>query len=132
MVDQAVQLGTRGSDLAANPAGTVLSTDVRWSMYSFYATDSWHILPTLTINYGLNWGVDVPAQEATGKQIIAVLAGNDQTLDSEVYLQQRQQAALNGQVYNPLIGMMLRRRLARESTIIFRAGRRFWSRRKSV
>jgi hypothetical protein len=75
MVDQAVQLGTRGSDLAANYAGTVLSTDVRWSTYSFYTTDSWHFLPTLTINYGLNWGVDVPAQEATAKQIIAVLAG---------------------------------------------------------
>jgi hypothetical protein len=105
MVDQAVQLGSRGSDLSANPLGTVLSTSVNWSIYSFYATDSWHILPRLTINYGLNWGVDVPAQEATGKQIIAVLAGTGQILDPSAYLQQRQQAALNGQVYNPLVGM---------------------------
>jgi len=105
MVDQAVLLGTRGSDLSANPPGTVLSTDVNWGIYSFYATDSWHILPTLTVNYGLNWGIDVPAQEATGKQIIAVLASSGQVLDPVAYLQQRQQAALNGQVYNPLIGM---------------------------
>ena len=105
MVDQAVQLGTRGSDLSANPAGTVLSTNVNWGMYSLYATDSWQILPTLTINYGLNWGVDVPAQEDSGKQIIAVLASSGQLLDPVAYLQQRQQAALNGQVYNPLVGM---------------------------
>jgi len=105
LVDQAVLLGTRGSNLSANPPGTVLSTNVNWSIYSFYATDSWHILPTLTLNYGLNWGVDVPAQEATGKQIIAVLASTGQVLDPVAYLQQRQQAALNGQVYNPVIGM---------------------------
>lgn len=105
VVDQAVQLGARASDLSALPLGTVLSTDVHWSMYSFYLTDSWKITPTLTVNYGLNWGVDVPAQEATGKQIIAVLANNNQILDPEAYLQQRQQAALNGQVYNPVLGM---------------------------
>ena len=105
MVDQAVLLGTRGSNLAANPQGTVLSTDVNWGIYSLYATDSWQILPTLTINYGLNWGVDMPAQEASGKQIIAVLASSGQVLDPVAYLQARQQAALNGQVYNPLIGM---------------------------
>ncbi|MGA2268296.1 MAG: carboxypeptidase-like regulatory domain-containing protein [Bryobacteraceae bacterium] len=105
LVDQAVQLGARGSDLSALPAGTPLTTNVYWSLYSFYATDSWHVLPTLTINYGLNWGVDVPAQEANGKQIIAILAGANQILDPVAYLQQRQQAALNGQVYNPLIGM---------------------------
>ena len=105
LVDQAVQLGARGSDLSALPAGTVLSTDVHWSMYSLYATDSWKITPTLTVNYGLNWGVDVPAQEATGKQIIAVLAGTSQMVDPAAYLGQRQQAALSGQVYNPLVGM---------------------------
>ena len=106
LVDQAVLLGTRSSNLSANPAGTVLSTNVDWGIYSLYATDSWHILPTLTVNYGLNWGVDMPAQEGTGKQIIAVLAGSNQVLDPVAYLQQRQQAALNGQVYNPVIGMM--------------------------
>jgi hypothetical protein len=105
LVDQAVLLGTRASNLTANPPGTVLSTDVNWGIYSLYATDSWHILPTLTINYGMNWGVDVPAQEASGKQIIAVLASSGQVLDPVAYLQARQQAALNGQVYNPLIGM---------------------------
>jgi len=105
MVDQAVLLGTRGSDLSANPAGTPLTTNVDWGIYSLYVTDSWHILPTLTLNYGLNWGVDVPAQEATGKQIIAVMAATGQVLDPVAYLQQREQAALNGQVYNPLIGM---------------------------
>ena len=105
LVDQAVLLGTRSSSLSANPPGTPLTTNVDWGIYSLYATDSWHILPTLTVNYGLNWGVDMPAQEGTGKQIIAVLAGTNQVLDPVAYLQQRQQAALNGQVYNPVIGM---------------------------
>jgi len=105
LVDQAVQLGTRASDLSANPPGTVLSTNVNWSLYSFYATDSWKLTPTLTVNYGLNWGVDVPAQEATGKQILAVMAGSNALLNPTAYIDQREQAALNGQVYNPLVGM---------------------------
>jgi hypothetical protein len=105
LVDQAVQLGTRNAHLAANPVGTPLDTEVTWGIYTLYATDSWKLTPTLTINYGLNWGVDVPAQEATGKQIIAVYANSGQVIDPTAYLQARQQAALAGQIYNPVIAM---------------------------
>jgi hypothetical protein len=103
MVDQATQMATRKSDLSASPPGTVLSNDVTYSTLSLYATDSWHIRPTLTVTYGLNWTLDVPAQEATGKQIIAV-GPNNQIIDPAAYLRQREQAALNGQSYNPLVG----------------------------
>jgi hypothetical protein len=103
MVDQAYIVGSRASDLSANPPGTLLSNNVTYSTTGLYATDSWHILPTLTVTYGLNWMLDLPAQEATGKQVIAV-GPNNQIIDPVAYLQQRQQAALNGQVYNPLVG----------------------------
>jgi len=103
MVDQASIAGSRGSDLSANPQGTPLSNNVTYSTTGLYATDSWHILPTLTVTYGLNWMLDLPAQEATGKQVIAV-GPNNQIIDPVAYLQQRQQAALKGQVYNPVVG----------------------------
>jgi hypothetical protein len=103
MVDQANIAGSRASDLSANPQGTPLSNNVTYSTIGLYAADSWHILPTLTVTYGLNWMLDLPAREATGKQVIAV-GPNNQIIDPVVYLQQRQQAALSGQVYNPLVG----------------------------
>jgi hypothetical protein len=102
MVDQAYIVGSRASDLSANPPGTLLSNNVTYSTTGLYATDSWHILPTLTVTYGLNWMLDLPAQEATGKQVIAV--ANGQIIDPVAYLQQRQKGALSGQVYNPVVG----------------------------
>ena len=102
MVDQAIIVGSRAADLSANPQGTPLSNNVTYSTTGLYATDSWHILPSLTVTYGLNWTLDLPAKEATGKQVIAV--ANGQIIDPVVYLQQRQQAALKGQVYNPVVG----------------------------
>lgn len=104
MVDQATLLGTRNSSSSSlNPAGTPLSNDVTWNAFSFYATDSWHIRPTLTINYGLNWTIDQPPTEANGKQIV-IVDPNNQPIDPAAYLQTEQQAALSGHVYNPTLG----------------------------
>ena len=45
---------------------------------------------------------------------MAVMASNNQLLDPNAYLATRQQAALSGQVYNPLIGMVPIRSLNRQ------------------
>ena len=34
------------------------SIEVAYNTFSLYATDSWKITPTLTVNYGLNWSVE--------------------------------------------------------------------------
>jgi Carboxypeptidase regulatory-like domain len=74
--------------------------------YNLYFGDSWRIKPTLTLNYGLGWTLEMPPVEAQGKQIVLVDA-NDKPIDTENYLNARKAAALAGQVYNPEIGFAL-------------------------
>jgi hypothetical protein len=103
LVDQGLQVGVRGSNLNALPQGTTLFNDVHYSGFSIYATDSWRLTPTLTLNYGLNWSVDVPPVDQTGKQSISMLASGNSVINPASYLAARQQAALSGQVYNPTL-----------------------------
>jgi carboxypeptidase family protein len=103
LVDQGLQVGVRGSNLNALPQGTTLFNNVRYDSFSLYATDSWKLTPTLTLNYGLNWSVDVPPVDQTGKQSISMIAPSNAVIIPENYLATRQQAALGGQVYNPTV-----------------------------
>jgi hypothetical protein len=101
LVDQALQVGVRGSKLEALPQGSMLFNDVHYDNFSLYLTDSWRITPNLTINYGANWSVDIPPVDQLGKQSISTIAGNP--IIPQDYLAARQQAALAGQVYNPTV-----------------------------
>jgi len=103
LVDQGLQVGVRGSDLGALPQGTTLFNNVHYDSFSLYATDSWKLKPTLTINYGVNWSVDVPPVDQTGKQSISLLAPSNSVIIPASYLGAREQAALAGQVYNPIV-----------------------------
>jgi hypothetical protein len=103
LVDSGSVVGTRDSSLKANPPGTPLSNNVSYSNFSFYFSDSWHIVPTLTLSYGLNWSVELPPAEATGKQVVSLDSDNRVVMPKD-YLERRRQAALQGQVYNPLLG----------------------------
>lgn len=103
LVDQALQVGVRDSKLNALPPGTKLFDDVKYDSFSLYATDSWKITPNLTFNYGLNWSVDVPPVDQTGKQSISLTLPSNSVIIPENYLAARQQAALSGTVYNPIV-----------------------------
>lgn len=104
MIDSGTQFMTRAANLTAYPPGTPLSNDVTYSTSSLFATDTWHIRPTVTATYGVNWTADMPPYETQGKQIMAVNASNGSIIEPTAYLSARYQAALNGQVYNPVLG----------------------------
>lgn len=104
LVDQGLVVGARGSDLSALAPGTPLFNHVFYNTFSLYATDSWKITPNLTINYGLNWSVEMPPTDQAGKQALSVLLPSNQILVPADYLAARKQAALQGQVYNPTVG----------------------------
>lgn len=104
IVDQGLQVGVRDSNLGGLPPGTRLFNDVDYDSFSLYGTDSWKITSNLTFTYGVNWSVDVPPVDQTGKQSISLILPSDQVLIPENYLAARQQAALNGTVYNPTVG----------------------------
>ena len=99
----AAQLFVRGgSDFHLTGAKTFADTSLIDS-YSLYYNDSWKIKPSITLNYGLEWGTQMPPYEINGVQDVAVdTSGNP--INSAAYLQNQVSNALNGQVYNPVIG----------------------------
>src|SRR5262249_6740551 len=104
LVDQGLVVGARGADLGALPAGTPLFNHVFYNTFSLYATDSWKVTPTITVNYGVNWSVEVPPTDDTGKQALSLTLPYGKILVREGYLAARKQAALSGNIYNPTVG----------------------------
>ncbi len=93
-----------GANLQLNPLGTPLSSLVTVNTPDLYFTDTWHVLPTLTLTYGLNWGVQMPPYEQNREQDIAVNAANNQPIYFQSYIANRVAAAEKGQVYLPTLG----------------------------
>jgi hypothetical protein len=103
MLGTSAQLFVRGgTDFHLTGAKTFSDTSIIDS-YSLYYNDSWKIRPTLTLNYGLEWGVQMPPYEINGVQDVAV-DQSGQPIDTTAYLQNTVNMALQGQVYNPVIG----------------------------
>ncbi len=40
--------------------------------YNMYATDTWHLKPSLTLNYGLSYAIEMPPHERNGDQVMWV------------------------------------------------------------
>jgi len=95
-----------GSNLTLNPPHTPANEDSIIPFYNVYFSDSWHLKPSFTLTYGLGWTVEMPPVDSLGRQIEAV-DGSGQQLDAVAYLKAKQQAALQGQPYNPTVGFAL-------------------------
>jgi hypothetical protein len=95
-----------GGTLTLNPPATAISATTHVPYYNIYATDTWHVRPPFTLNYGLSYAIEMPPTESNGNQVMFTDAtGNAIYLDS--YLASRQSAAQAGTVYNPEIGFAL-------------------------
>ena len=92
-----------GSNLTLNPPLTPAFDQSTIPYYNVYFSDTWHMKPTLTLTYGLGWTLEMPPVEKDGKQVEFVDQAN-QVIDVESYLNSRKKAALQGQVYNPIVG----------------------------
>jgi Carboxypeptidase regulatory-like domain len=107
IVTQAQQAYTRsGSNLALNGPLVPAFDKVTIPYYNLYFGDSWRMKPSITLNYGLGWSLEMPPVEEHGKQVILVDA-NDRMIGTEDYLNARKNAALGGAAYNPEIGFAL-------------------------
>jgi hypothetical protein len=95
-----------GSDLTLNPPNTPAFDKSTIPFYNLYVADSWRMKPTFTLSYGLGWTLEMPPVEAEGKQVVLVDA-NNKPIDTQSYLNARENAALAGQVYNPNVGFAL-------------------------
>lgn len=100
-----------GSNLALNGnASTTVFPPVTSNSiiptYNVYFSDSWHLKPSFTFSYGLAWTLEMPPYETTGLDTTLVDASGQQVTTAN-FLRNREQAALNGQVYLPQIGYEL-------------------------
>ncbi len=92
-----------GNDLTLNPQGIPVHSYLNDNAYSLYFSDAYHLKPNITLNYGLNWNVQMPPYDTHGAQeVFTDQFRNIITTDS--YLANRLDFALKGKVYNPLIG----------------------------
>ena len=103
IVTQPQMLYTRsGSQLTLNPPGTPMFDQSIIPSYNLYFTDTWHMKPSFTLTYGLGYQLEMPPYELNGKQVeLTDTSGHPISYYS--YFAQREQAALQGQVYNPTI-----------------------------
>lgn len=106
VTDSQIAYTRSGPNLSLNPPLTHAFDQSTIPYYNVYFSDSWHMKPSFTFTYGLGWTLEMPPTEALGKQIELVDASGQQ-LDTAAYLQQREAAALKGQVYNPEVGFAL-------------------------
>jgi hypothetical protein len=95
-----------GPNLALNPPQTPANEDSVIPFYNVYFSDSWHMKPSLTLSYGLGWTLEMPPVDSEGRQVEAVDASN-QLLNTQSYLKTRENLALAGIPYDPIVGFSL-------------------------
>ena len=103
IVDQSQDLFTRtGPQLTLQPPGSFMYDQSIIPSYNVYFTDTWHMKPTFTLTYGLSYTLEMPPYELAGKQVeLTDTSGHPFNVTD--YLNARQTAALQGQVYNPTV-----------------------------
>ena len=106
IVDNISVLATRDGSLNPLPFGTPLIANANMQAYDLYGQDTWRIRPTLTLTFGLAYGWQTPPTEAHNEQTFIVNAANSQIFTGQGYITQKEQAALQGQVFNPTIGYL--------------------------
>lgn len=97
---------TRNGQLEANPFGTRHTSDSKLSAYEVYAADTWRITPSLTLGYGLMYLYQTTPREAEDKQVLMTRVDTGDPIDPVAFLQQRFDAAAQGQFFNPLVGFV--------------------------
>ncbi len=114
LVDSATQVLTRAGDLSPQPAGSTITQKENVNAYEIYFGDTWRVSPSLTLSYGLTWGVQMPPNDPTGKTAMMIDVSTGKPIDAKSYLAAKETAALNGNVFNPTLGYVPIKSLGRK------------------
>jgi len=101
IIERSQELLTRAPDFSPNAPGTPLQQHTVVDSDSLYASDSWRIKPSVTLTFGLNWGVQLPPYESSGEQTMVVDDSTGKVINFDDYMSKRESMALVGQLYNP-------------------------------
>src|SRR5258708_1285251 len=104
MTSQPQVLYTRsGSNLSLDPLGSFMFDKVTIPSYNVYFGDTWHLKPSFTLSLGVSYTIEMPPVEQNGKQV-ELIDSNNKLVDLAKYLNTKQSMALQGQVFNPILG----------------------------
>ena len=80
----------------ALPDGAFVNRNFRANEFEYFLQDSWRVRSNLTVTYGLRHTILQTPYETAGQQV-------SPTLDTDAWYKQREAAAQQGQIYEPLI-----------------------------
>jgi hypothetical protein len=103
LVDNVGILAVRNSQLQPQPLGTFLRDVTNQYASYFYLQDSWRIKPSLTLYYGASYGIQTAPTEQNNLQTIMINSSTGNVITNS-FMQQKEQAAEAGNIYNPTFG----------------------------
>jgi len=104
IVNHSTVVATRtGANLSLNPLGTPARSFVIVNSPSVYFTDTWRVKPSVSFNFGLSYGLQMPPHDLNGSQDVLVDSNNN-PITYDNYRANVVAAANNGQIYAPVVG----------------------------
>ncbi|HWX56819.1 MAG TPA: carboxypeptidase-like regulatory domain-containing protein [Verrucomicrobiae bacterium] len=104
MTSQPQVLYTRsGSSLSLDPLGSNMFDVSTIPSYNVYFGDTWHLRPNFTLSFGTGYTIEMPPVEQNGKQV-ELIDSNGKLVDLANYLNTKKSMALQGQIFNPILG----------------------------
>jgi hypothetical protein len=82
----------------ALPDGSFVNRDFRSNEFEYFVQDSWHARSNVTVTFGLRHTLLQTPYETHGQQI-------SPTIDTDAWYKGRESAALQGQIYEPIISL---------------------------
>jgi Carboxypeptidase regulatory-like domain len=104
-VGTASQLFVRGGTNFQLTGASYLEDRTTTDAYSLFFNDSFKVKPNLTVNYGLEWGTQMPPYEKNGVQDY-LTNDSGQPVSYQNFIDNVVNNANQGQVYNPVLGFM--------------------------
>jgi len=100
LMDRSAQIITANGNFDLNPAGVPLMDHVHANTFDTYWQDVWKIKPSVTITYGVNYGVQFAPHELNNKQVLLVYASDNQPVENYgAYFDNRNAALTSGGFY---------------------------------
>lgn len=106
LVDNISVLAVRDGQFNPLPFGSQLQSDTKLWAPEMYIQDVWRVKPSLTVSLGLSYGWQTAPIERLGRQTIQIDAGTGKPVTALEFLKQREDAAANGQIFNPTFGFV--------------------------
>ena len=101
----------KGTNLTLQPNGSNALEQSIVPTFNEYFTDSWHVKPTLTLTYGMGYQIEMPPYERNGSQSMLV-DQSGQAVSAQGYLSTTFAQAVQGNIYNPVLGFATVRNVA--------------------